>query len=159
MAEVVRRSTQHLDAGDLRAIAVYLKSLPAPPPPERGAFAPDTPRAAQGGRLYADHCAGCHGKAGDGGRTAGGRDVVPALAGNRLVAMEPPVNLVRVIQRGGFGAGTAHDPRPFGMPPFGHALTDEQIAAIATFLRTAWGAQAAPVTAFDVARWRGGPDD
>ena len=34
-------------------------------------------------------------------RTAGGT-IAPALAGNRLVNMEPPVNLIRVIVHGGF---------------------------------------------------------
>jgi mono/diheme cytochrome c family protein len=45
------------------------------------------------------------------------------------------------------------------MPPFAHALSDEQLADVATFLRSSWGAQAAPVSAFDVSRWRGGIDD
>jgi mono/diheme cytochrome c family protein len=35
-------------------------------------------------------------------------------------------------------------------------LSDEQIGAIATYLRSSWGAQAAPVSSADVARWRGG---
>jgi mono/diheme cytochrome c family protein len=42
------------------------------------------------------------------------------------------------------------------MPPYGHVLDDEQIASIATFLRSSWGTQAAPVSSADVMRWRGG---
>ena len=34
-----------------------------------------------------------------------------------------------------------------------------QLADVASFLRSSWGAQAAPVSAFDVSRWRGGIDD
>jgi mono/diheme cytochrome c family protein len=42
------------------------------------------------------------------------------------------------------------------MPPFAHVLDDEQIGAIATFLRSSWGARAAPLSSADVARWRDG---
>ncbi len=159
MAEVVMASTQHLPAADLHAMAVYLKSLPVTPAAPAARFAPAPPeRLAQGATLYRDHCAGCHGDSGEGGTLPNGRRVVPALAGNRLVTMNPPANLVRAIALGGFGAATAGNPRPFGMPPFAHGLSDEQIGAVATHLRGSWGAAAAPVSAFDVARWRGGSD-
>ena len=39
------------------------------------------------------------------------------------------------------------------MPPFAHVLDDEQIASVATFLRSSWGAQAAPISSADVMRW------
>jgi mono/diheme cytochrome c family protein len=162
MAEVVMRSTQHLPAADLRAMAVYLKSLPveaAASPTLRDP--PDPGRLATGEQLYADHCADCHGAQGEGGALADGPDrgrlVVPALAGNRTVAMDPPANLVRAIALGGFGAATAGNARPFGMPPYAHVLSDAQIADIATWLRSREGAAA--VSAFDVRRWRGGSDD
>jgi mono/diheme cytochrome c family protein len=83
--------------------------------------------------------------------------VVPALSGNRIVTMDPPANLVRAIALGGFGAATAGNPRPFGMPPFAHVLSDAQIADIASGLRQREGAAA--ISAFDVARWRGGSDE
>ena len=51
------------------------------------------------------------------------------------------------------------NPRPFGMPPFGLALDDEEIAAIASFLRSSWGARAGAVSPQDVARFRGGAGD
>jgi len=160
MAEVVLHGTQYLPAADLRAMAVYLKNLPQHPGAARAPAAPlDAPRRDRGAQLYDDHCAACHGRTGDGGVTPAGLSVVPALAGNRLVTMEPAVNLVRLIALGGFGPATAGHARPFGMPPFAHALSDEQIADIASFLRQAWGAQAGPVSAFDVGRWRGGIDD
>jgi len=162
MAEVVMRSTQHLPAADLRAMAVYLKSLPveaAAPLP--AAEPPDAARVEAGARLFETHCAGCHGAHGEGGVLRDGpergRLVMPALAGNRTVTMNPPANLVRAITLGGFGAVTGGNARPFGMPPFAHVLTDAQIADIVTWLRRREGAAA--VSAFDVARWRGGSDD
>lgn len=159
MAEVVLHGTQHLPVADLRAMAVMLKSLPQQMAPRAAAAGQDPARRTRGERLYADHCADCHGQQGDGGVTAAGERAVPALAGNRLVTMDPPINLVRLIALGGFAPATAGHPRPFGMPPFAHALSDEQLADIATFLRGSWGAQASLVSAFDVSRWRGGVDD
>jgi mono/diheme cytochrome c family protein len=159
MAEVVMTSTQHLPAADLRAMAVYLKALPVVPAPPAPAFeAAPAERLAQGAKLYRDNCADCHGGNGEGGALPDGRLAVPALAGNRLVTMNPPANLVRAIALGGYGPATAGNPRPFGMPPFAHVLSDEQIGAVATHLRSSWGAAASPVSAFDVARWRGGSD-
>jgi mono/diheme cytochrome c family protein len=162
MAEVVARSTQHLPAQDLQAMAVYLKSLPverdAAPEPLRDP-ADTARRVALGAALYTDHCAACHGAQGEGGQLASGLRVVPPLAGNRTVTQDPPANLVRAIAQGGFGPVTAANPRPFGMPPYAHVLSDAQIAEVATFLRRSWGAQAAPLAAADVARWRSGSDE
>jgi mono/diheme cytochrome c family protein len=159
MAEVVSGSTQHLNAQDLRAMAEYLQRLPATPPAAQKAFTAEPERAAQGAKLYEAHCAQCHGPQGEGGRTAAGQWVVPALAGNRLVGMNPPANLVRAIALGGYGAPTATHPRPFGMPPFTHVMKDDEIGAVVTFLRSQWGHRAAPVSASEVARWRGGAED
>jgi mono/diheme cytochrome c family protein len=85
--------------------------------------------------------------------------VVPPLAGNRMVTMNPTDNLVRAIALGGFGAATAANARPFGMPPFAQVLSDDEIGAVATYLRASFGVAASPVNAFDVARWRGGSTD
>ncbi len=164
MAEVVTRSTQHLPAGDLRAMAVYLKSLPVRPEPAPPYFDPPAPeRLARGEAIYADHCADCHGAQREGGvlvdSPRAGLPVVPALAGNRLVTMEPPANLVRAIALGGFGAPTAAHPRPYGMPPFAHVLNDADIADLATWLRRSDSTKAQPLSAFDVARWRGGSEE
>ena len=160
MAEVVTRSTQHLPAADLRAMAVYLKSLPVEAPAATPSFVPaDAARLARGAQLYVDQCAACHGRSGEGGALPDGRLVVPALADNRLVTMDPPANLVRAIALGGWGAPTAGRARPNGMPPFAHVLSDDEIGAVASYLRSSWGARASPLSAFDVARWRGGGDD
>ncbi len=153
MAMVVKNSTQHLHGDDLLAIATYLQALPqrAPPPrPQRtGADAPDASQQAQGERLYAEHCALCHGAQGQ------GRAEFPALAGNRAVVMEPAVNVLRVVLGGGFGPSTTAHPQPLGMPPFGTLLNDAEIAAVVNHLRRAWGHTASMVTALDVNRHRG----
>jgi len=155
MAEVVARSLQHLDDGDLDAMAHYLKSLPGSdaPPPYTGARAGDQ-LLADGRRLYASHCLDCHGAEGEGKAPA-----YPPLAGNRAVTLTPAVNAIRMVLNGGFPPGTAGNPRPYGMPPYGHELDDAQVAAVLTYVRTSWGNAAAPVTAQEVNRWRGAPLD
>ena len=40
------------------------------------------------------------------------------------------------------------------MPSFAHKLSNEQIAAVATYIRTSWGNKFGPVSAGDVAKAR-----
>src|SRR6185312_13028317 len=74
--DVVATSTQHMSDDDLHAVATYLQSLPPRTPPVE---APQLFNAKaivqQGEKVYARHCAGCHGK--DGSGVAG---VYPPLA-------------------------------------------------------------------------------
>ena len=148
MAQVVRGSTQHLSDADLRAMVVYLQSL-APAAARKAAPAPPAIASAQGSELYDRHCAGCHGEAGE-----GVPGIYPALAGNRALLHEPPANLVQVVLGGAFPASTAANPRPFGMPPFATTLGDEEVAAVLSYIRNAWGQQAGAVSPLDVQRWR-----
>ena len=153
MAEVVQHSTRHWPEADLQAMAQYLKALPRSPTP-----APDTQarpavppaQARLGAELYQQHCAQCHGEKGEGVPGAW-----PPLAGNRAVTLASPANLVQVVLNGGFGPSTEGNSRPFGMPPFVLDLTDAEIAAVLTHLRTQWGHNAAPVSELDVLQLRG----
>ena len=150
MAEVVLHSTQYLSAGDLEAMAVFLKSLPAAPTGHTAAATPIPARVAErGARLYTDHCASCHGSQGQG--VAG---AYPPLAGNRAVTMPVTANLVQVVIHGGFAPSTEGHPRPYGMPPFALTLSDADVAAVLSFIRGSWGNQAGLVTELDVAQQR-----
>ncbi|MBF9265975.1 c-type cytochrome, partial [Paracidovorax cattleyae] len=114
---------------------------PAPaalPPPSRTAME-------RGGAVYDRHCTQCHG---DGGQGRPG--AFPPLAGNRAVQLESPVNVVRTILQGGYPPVTPGNPRPHGMPPFTQVLGDDDVAAVATFVRNAWGNQAPGVGTIDV---------
>lgn len=149
MAEVVFRSTQHMSDGDIAAMAEFLKSLPQTPPHAPVAAKIDKDVQAHGASLYKNHCAACHGASGEGGGGPDGFVYVP-LAGNRKVLLETPANLIHIIVNGGFPPTTAGDPRPYGMPPFGPSLKDEEIAVLATYVRGAWGNAAPPVSTLDV---------
>lgn len=152
MSEVVRGSTQHLSDPDLRAMASYLKALPQQAPARAKAAVPAATAQRLGAEVYAQHCASCHGKQGQ-----GEPGIYPALAGNRAVTLEPGVNVLRIILQGGFAPATAAHPRPFGMPPFAVALSDAEIAAVASHVRQQWGNSASPVSAFEVTQARGKP--
>lgn len=143
MAEVVHRSTQHLSDSDLRAMAVFLQALPTQPEPAPQAPARhnDVLTMQRGEKIYAQQCAWCHGERGEG--TAG---AFPPLAGNRAVNLHNPANLVQMVRRGGYAPATEGNPRPYGMPPFGHVLDDREIAAVLTYVRGSWGNTGTEVT-------------
>ena len=69
--------------------------------------------------------------------------------------MDVPANLVRIVVEGGFAPATPGHPRPFGMPPFGQTLSNDDIAALLTHVRQSWGHQADAVSALQVNRYRG----
>lgn len=154
MAEVVYDSLQHWQDADLHAMAAYLRQMPDRAPAAPGPSRVADPRAGErpGARLYAEHCASCHGQDGEGEGLQG-----PPLAGNRAVTMDSAVNPIRAVLYGGYAPGTADNPEPFGMPPFHAALDDRSIAEVLSFMRTSWGNTAAPVRDFEVTRQRTGP--
>jgi mono/diheme cytochrome c family protein len=149
MAEVVFRSTQYLDDADLAAMTEFLKSLPQAPPHAVAEIHADKQGSAHGEALYKKHCAACHGADGQ-GRSGPDGVVYAPLAGNRKVLLDSPANLIHIVVNGGFPPTTPGDPRPYGMPPFGLSLKDDEIAALASYVRGAWGNAAPPVSVLDV---------
>lgn len=151
MSEVVHDSTQHLDEKDLHAIAVYLKDLPPheSPASAAGGNTPDADRVARGHGLYIDDCAGCHMENGEG--IAG---VFPPLKGNNVVQSKDPETVVHVILSGAKTAVTRQDPTGLAMPAFDWKLSNEQVADLVTYLRSAWGNHGDPLDAGNVADTR-----
>ena len=153
MADVVRNSTQHMSEADLKAVAVYLQSLPprAPAAPAAVARAADY---AAGGKLYGERCADCHGPQGE-----GQPGIYPPLDGNSSVTEPAGINAVRSVLLGGFAPSTAGNPEPYSMPPFAQQLSDAEVAAVTNYIRQSWGNHAAPVLPADVSRLRHTPVD
>ena len=79
-------------------------------------------------------CFACHGEMGHGG--AG-----PGFRNDKLLAADQYVIGQILIGRG-------------IMPAFAHKLNDEQIAAVATYVRNSWGNDFGPVSPADVAKAR-----
>jgi mono/diheme cytochrome c family protein len=154
MAEVTFNSLQFMSDEDVRAMAVYLKSLPADQgpasdPAEAPARADISQAYSEGRRIYAARCAGCHGAEG-----RGKLPHYPPLARNQSIGMGSAVNPIRIVLNGGYPPGTRRNPMPYGMPPFAQDLNDHEIAAVVTFIRTAWGNRGAPVNAREVNQLR-----
>ena len=149
MAEIVFQSTQYASNADLAAMSEYLKALPTSTAKSTGNAMPTGTVNEAGKRLYRDRCATCHGDSGE-----GKSDAFPALVGNRTVTLANATNLVTLILKGGFAPATAGNPRPHGMPPFYHLLTDADIASVATYIRRSWGNTAPALTELDMVKYR-----
>ena len=77
-------------------------------------------------------------------------DVFPPLAGNGVILASDPANVLKVIVLG----IPAQNGR-IAMPSFAESMSDQQIAALANYVRTSWGNGAAPdATGLMVARLR-----
>lgn len=147
MSEVIEYSTQHMVEDDLRAIAVYLRSLEG----EQGSAprTPDEDVMAAGAAIYFDNCSACHVSDGSGVP----RFFAP-LAGSGKVNDEDPTTVIRVILEGARAVPTKAHPSPLTMPAFDWKLTDEQVAALATYVRSSWGNRGGAVSAGAVADLR-----
>ena len=100
---------------------------------------------AKGGEIYASKCSGCHGAEG-----AGLGTMFPPLAGAEQVTGDAG-ELVSIIKNGLSGPITVKGQQYSGsMPPFGGQLSNEEVAAVATFIRQSFGNDAAAVLPADV---------
>lgn len=84
---------------------------------------------AEGEAIFGNVCIACHQP---GGKGIPG--IYPALNGNPLITQEDPTYPITTVLH---GRG--------GMPRFNSAFTDEQIAAVLTYVRQAWDNDAGPV--------------
>jgi mono/diheme cytochrome c family protein len=74
----------------------------------------------------------------------------PPLKGNANVQSTNPTSVIRVILEGARTVVTDRQPTPSSMPSYDWKLTDDEIAAVATYVRNAWGNAAPEVSAGDV---------
>ena len=158
MAEVVYNSLQYMTDADIRAMAVYLKSLGQGSPPGAARATVTTSEGSLlltlGKTIYDRECASCHGAQG-----LGKPPHYPPLAGNQSIQMSSAVNPIRMVLNGGFPPGTTGNPQPYGMPPFAQSLSDDEVAAVVTYIRTAWGNRGAAVSAREANALRASPLD
>jgi mono/diheme cytochrome c family protein len=89
----------------------------------------------QGAHIFREsRCFACHGSFGDG--TLG-----PSFGGDRMLSLSSYV-ISQILVGGG------------EMPPFANKLSDDQIAAVAQYIRNSWGNSFGPVSAQEVAQAR-----
>jgi mono/diheme cytochrome c family protein len=172
MAEAIDRSLRHLSEDDLRAIAIYVKSVPAVhdaadtvPVYARGAAAngmaylrgealPTDPDKMSGAQLFDAHCATCHQAGGQG--SFDGR--LPSLFHNTVLGRDNGANLVMAMLDGVQREQEQGDALETRMPAFRKVLSDTQVATLATYLTATYGNPQVKVSAEEVRTLRsGGP--
>jgi mono/diheme cytochrome c family protein len=114
------------------------KPAPAATGPRR--TADEEARYNVGKEAYEKACVGCHGSEGQGTK------VGAPLAGSRWVAA-PAAVVSRILMNGKEGSMGL-------MPPLGGSMTDDQVAAILTYIRGSWGNTAAPIAGPEVRETR-----
>jgi len=130
MAETVHDSLMKLSDDDIHAIVVYLKSTP--PKKDIQEASSNFGMIRTGSQIYLFYCKlngeGVSGK-------------IPPLAQNGSVIAAGPQNIIQVVL-GGLIADDNYGP----MPSYSAALTDQDVAAVADYIRSKWGNGAATNT-------------
>ncbi len=163
MAEAVDHSLKHLSPEDLKAIAVYIKSVPAVKDASvkqaadsfgsarddldsiRGVALPKDINTMTGIQLYDANCASCHQAQAQGTEDGG----LPSLFHNTTLGHSNTNNLVQVLLHGVHRVGADSV-----MPGFSHELSDKQISTLGNYLLTSYGNPQAKVTESQVAKLR-----
>jgi len=166
MMEAIDNSLKYLSKGDLRAIAVYVKSVPplrdtgdsrpaygwgAPADSlesVRGAALPASLDQMSGPQLYDAYCATCHQAQAQG--SFDGR--MPALFHNAALGRTNTNNLVMVMLAG----AERGEAREVLMPGFASELSDVQVARLGSYLTKRYGNPQATVTPKQAERLRRG---
>ena len=162
MASVIEHSLQYLTDEDIEAMARYLHHVAI------GGNTADTlsksekdrqetaamllaasPDMDLGARLYLDNCNACHFSTG-----AGADGVFPDLVGNSNALADDAGGFLDVILNGATMPSTEKRPAALRMPSFRDRLSDEEVAALATFVRQAWGNDASTIDASTVKNMR-----
>ena len=152
MISVVMNSTRNLTREDDEAIATYLKAT-APnrqndsrPPPEH--------LVGMGETLYSIHCGTCHLPTG-----LGSDSTAPPLAGSSVVLTPNPASMINIVLRGPVlpdqpPSAEWQNRKWQSMPAFGEKLSDEEAAALLSYVRSAWNNKEGTVTVEQVAKQR-----
>jgi mono/diheme cytochrome c family protein len=148
MAEVVVNSTSQMSDADVRAIAVYLKDLPAGTS-EPVVTRPSDADMAAGKAVYDHNCVSCHEADG-----SSAPRIYPPLPGNALLQSGDPLSTLRIILDGAQTVTTRRAPNPGSMPAYAKQLSDSEVADVANYIRNSWGNAAPLVTPTQVKRAR-----
>lgn len=101
--------------------------------------------ASNGKSLFDTNCSTCHG-----GNGQGQPSVFPPLAHNPDETAKDPTAVIKIVLHGLNVPKTIMGKQYSGGMPAWSNLSDEDIAAILTYIRSSWGNKAAPITAAQV---------
>lgn len=151
MGEAVDKSLMHLAPEDIKALVVYLRSVPAIadpalPAPKMGpaSAAPKAVEAdARGMAIFAGACAACHDWTGESPVLS-----YATFTGSRSINDPSARNVAQAII---WGVTRQSADGPVTMPSFGQAYSDLEIAAVANYVTARFGAAPSAITAEEVA--------
>jgi mono/diheme cytochrome c family protein len=155
MGEAVDESFSKLAPEDLRALLVYLRTIPAVAELTTGVPAVQTASlwplrrvdtTDRGRKIYEEACVGCHGLSGD-------SPISPyaTLTGARAVNDPQGTNVAQIVINGMIRTTPADIPP---MPPFGTVYSDADIAAVVNFITGRFGTVGATLDGGDIAKLR-----
>ncbi|HTX60364.1 MAG TPA: c-type cytochrome [Verrucomicrobiae bacterium] len=138
-----------LSNADIAAVLTYIRGAwgnDAAIVSEEQVASAGSPSGLSGEEIFAAHCAACHQAQGQ------GTSAIPPLAGNPDVRASDPAKIVTTIVNGRHGQLVVNGKTYNGtMPTWNGQLSNADIAAVATYVRSAWGNDASGVTEQQVA--------
>jgi len=156
MGEAVDRSFSQMTVDDIKSIVAYLQTVPAITSPDMPANpAPPAPashrdgggeRNARGKLVFEGSCASCHGWTGESAVSP-----LATLTGAAAVNDPAGTNVAQIVLS---GTTRLTPDGALSMPSFGHAYSDDEIAAVANYVTARFGAKGASLTARDVSKLR-----
>jgi mono/diheme cytochrome c family protein len=155
MGEAVDHSLSQLAPEDIRAIIVYLRSVPPTVSPDLPATlalpAPTSHKDggtadARGKMVFEGACVSCHNWTGESAISP-----MATLTGAWAVNDPGATNVAQIVISG----TKRHTPNgALSMPAFGNAYSDDEIAAVANYVTARFGTKGSKLTAKDVAELR-----
>jgi mono/diheme cytochrome c family protein len=156
MGEAVDQSFSRMSESDIKALTVYLRSVPAIAEPDQTAtIAPPAPAhpgegataSALGKKVFQEACVSCHDWTG-----VSAISPYATIAGARAVNDPAATNVAQIVI-----TGTRRlTPRGIvSMPAFGGTYSDVEIAAVANYVTARFGSAPSKITGKDVAELRG----
>ena len=155
MGEAVDHSLSQLAPEDIRAIIVYLRSVPPTVSPDLPAtLAPPAPTShkdggtadVRGKMVFEGACVSCHSWTGESAISP-----MATLTGAWAVNDPGATNVAQIVISG----TKRHTPDgALSMPAFGNAYSDDEIAAVANYVTARFGTRGSKLTAKDVTELR-----
>jgi mono/diheme cytochrome c family protein len=154
MGEAVDHSFSKMTPDDIEAMVTFLRSVPPSTTPEfflRSTPAPVSPKEGVtanllGKKIFEGACASCHGWTGESAVSP-----LATLTGSAAVNDPSASNVALVVIS---GTRRLTPDGALSMPSFGHAYSDDEIAAVSNYVTARFGAKASSLTARDVAKLR-----
>lgn len=147
MNEVITMGTSQMSESDVQSMSAYLKNLP--PIQRAPRYEMDAADFRAGELIYTIHCGTCHLPTGLGDPSIG-----PPVVNSSIVQAEDPSSLINVIIYGAEVPLASPKDGWKSMEAFGEKIDDDEIALLATYMRSNWGNLGGRVTEADVAGQR-----